>query len=163
MKYMGIARLLFALFLVIQSQILEVFSMMYNGTREYCYSGSDLYQNTIQNCVAQDTAYNGTWYCAKMIVCESYMARGRECIQTKGCAKANECGDNPNYFNEQKTGGMTIKSYCCKNSETFPDDDTLAVEVAQICNSASSRFAKNTISLASMTVVLGFALTFTFM
>lgn len=162
MRYMGIVRLLLSMSLFIQSQIIGVLAQTYNGTREYCYTGSDLYQNTIQNCVAQDTSFNGTWYCAKMVICEQYMASGRECIQTKGCAKDTECQFNPNYNSVSNNGGMIVSSYCCKNKETFPDDDTLAVEVGQICNSASSRHSKSIISLASMTIVSAFAIRFMF-
>ena len=146
MKYMGIMRLLLSLPLLLQMQILAI--------RQYCYSGSDLYQNTIQDCVEQDPSYNGTWWCAKMTICEAFKPSSRECIQTKGCAKATEC----NTTTQKSYGGMTIKSNCCLNTETFADDDTLAVEVAKICNGATSRYSNSITTFISIIMISAFAL-----
>ena len=156
---MGITKRLLlsiSLFILISNYIVsqqQVLGQTYNGTREYCYSGSDLYQHTIQNCIEQDTSYNGTWYCAKMKVCETYMAKGRECIQTKGCAKATDC-ENIVSGEPTVSAGMTYTQYCCKNKNSFPDDDTLAVEVSEICNNGKSKYSQNFILLTLFITII---------
>lgn len=39
--------------------------------------------------------------------------------------------------NGQKPAGMTMKATCCV-AHNFPDDDTAAIDYADICNSAPS-------------------------
>lgn len=65
-----------------------------NSTTVLCFGGSNLYQEIIQNCYEMDPDYTGEWYCATMKICEQYMDdETRSCIQTKGCAKRNQCYD----------------------------------------------------------------------
>jgi hypothetical protein len=107
-----------------------------------------MYQLVTQDCTSQDGNYNGTWYCAKVEVCESYMSSARECIVSRGCAKEEQCTyDNAgtlktmnNYkvvdSDGQKPAGMAIITTCCKASK-FPTDDTVAVDYADVSRVAS--------------------------
>lgn len=121
-----------------------------------------MYQLVTQDCERKDSSYNGTWYCAKMEVCESFMNKNRECIVTRGCATSEECTDTSSstgYYNGNKIqttsgvnpGGMTVTATCCKAYE-FSDDDTIAINYDDICNSANSIHNK-----LSSSVVVGIA------
>ena len=120
-----------------------------SNSRTLCYSGSSMYQSFIQDCNAQDTSYSGTWYCADVEVCESFISGTRSCISTKGCAKEEQCydtgssstgtlysGDSISNTGSELPAGMTISPSCCLNSDLFNDDDT-ALDYTNICNDAS--------------------------
>jgi len=65
---------------------------------------------------------------------------------TKGCATETECLNNSTntIYDEttiqvggNKIGGMSVTASCC-TAEYFDNDDEVAVNYAQICNSAST-------------------------
>ena len=131
--------------------------------KNLCYSGSSMYQLVTQDCTSQDRQYEGTWYCAKVEVCESYMSNARQCITSRGCAKEEQCtytsssGANKTMNNYpvkdsdgQKPAGMKITTTCCKAAK-FPTDDTVAIDYADICNAASSSRA---LYLSSVSVAM---------
>ena len=47
-------------------------SVLCGDGRYLCYTGSVLYQNTIEDCAHKDPSYEGTWYCAKVEVRRTY-------------------------------------------------------------------------------------------
>lgn len=49
-------------------------------------------------------------------------------------------------------GGMKILATCCK-ANTFPDDDTVAIDYSKICNSGSRYFLPSAAVLAFTSVV----------
>lgn len=136
------------IFTLLALLVLEV-SLGATKSRTLCYSGSSMYQTFIQDCNAQDSSYTGTWYCADVEVCESFISGSRDCITTKGCAKEAQCydtgdsstgtlydGSSISNTGSQLPAGMTISPTCCLNSERFNDDDT-ALDYTNICNDAS--------------------------
>jgi hypothetical protein len=119
------------------------------SSRTLCYAGSSMYQSFIQDCDAADSTYTGTWYCAEIEVCESFMSGSRECITTKGCAKEAQCydtgdsstgtlysGTSLSNAGSQLPAGMTLSPSCCLNQDQFSDDDT-ALDYSTICNDAA--------------------------
>ena len=136
------------IFGLIAGVILKV-SLGATNSRTLCYSGSSMYQTFIQDCNAQDSTYTGTWYCAEVEVCESFIRGSRTCMTTKGCAKEAQCyntgdsstgtlydGSSISNTGSQLPAGMTISPSCCLNTELFNDDDT-ALDYTDICNDAS--------------------------
>lgn len=123
--------------------------------RTLCYSGSDMYQKLTVDCTAQDSEYTGTWYCATISVCEQYISSSRNCMTTRGCAKADQCDDGGNIYSgtalSNYPAGMTIKPKCCLNSELFASDDG-ALDYNIICNSSSKQL--QVIGVSSMIVIL---------
>ncbi len=79
------------------------------------FLGSSLYQLVTQDCNVKDPSYNGTWYCAKMEVCESYMNKGRQCVVSRGCATSEECaysGSSTGYYTGQTVQVKTKIDEC---------------------------------------------------
>ena len=134
-------------YIVLLASILLV-SEAASNSRTLCYSGSTLYQRFIQDCNAQNSNYTGTWYCAEVEVCESFISGRRTCISTKGCATEEQCydtgssstgtlynGNSISNAGSQLPAGMTISPKCCLNSNLFNDDDS-ALDFDSICNNA---------------------------
>ncbi len=127
--------------------VLLLSKFIYIAARSYCFSGSSLYQLENVDCTEKDSSYNDIWYCSTVRVCESYISSARECIETRGCAKKEECinpttdteyADEKVYFNGDKEyGGMEISVSCCVAGDDFPDDDAVAINMADICNSSN--------------------------
>ena len=135
------------------------------NTRTLCYSGSDMYQKLTVDCNAQDPAYLGKWYCAKVTVCEQYISKNRNCMTTRGCAKADQCAVSANTVysgtplessTSQLPGGMTITPSCCLNSAMFATDDG-ALDYDIICNSSSRGVTFNMAAVAALTALVSAA------
>lgn len=135
------------------------------NTRTLCYSGSDMYQKLTVDCNAQDPTYKGQWYCAKIMVCEQYISKSRNCMTTRGCAKAEQCAATPTtiYGGEalqsstsQLPAGMTITPSCCSNSEYFANDDG-ALDYDIICNSSGRGVTFSVAAVATLTAVVSLA------
>lgn len=124
--------------------LLAHYVFAFNQSKALCFAGSSLYQLIVDNCNDKDPSYTGEWYCAKMTVCESFKSSARKCIETRGCATAEECSPpsgmyddtliQPNGFNP---AGMETRATCC-SAYDFPDDDTVAINYEEICNSGST-------------------------
>lgn len=175
------------------SIMLHFVSLLYLFFISFLNIGSSMYQLVTQDCATKDKSYNGTWYCAKMEICESFMNKNRECITTRGCATSEECVDSSSatgYYNGNKVqvslflfqlccqysngfgsffsslsslsllqvssgvnpAGMTVTATCCKAYE-FSDDDTIAINYDDICNSASSIKMSSTFVVGIATIV----------
>lgn len=141
--------------------------MMNVSGRTLCYSGSDLYQKLTVDCNAQDPTYTGQWYCATIEVCEQYISENRQCMTTKGCAKADQCtvptstnvyeGNSVKNSADKLFAGMTIKPTCCLNSNYNSDkngfaDDDGALDYGIICNSAGKSMAFSASMILAITV-----------
>mmetsp|Transcript_19543 Transcript_19543/g.39460 ORF Transcript_19543/g.39460 Transcript_19543/m.39460 type:complete len:163 (-) Transcript_19543:32-520(-) len=135
------------IFPIILTTLLMKLTCAVNQTRPICYSGSALYQKIAQNCNDKDPAYSGEWYCATVEICESFISKERQCVETRGCATKEECSSSSStsgYYNGNKVqvtsginpAGMTITATCCQ-ANNFPDDDSVAVDYTDICNDAS--------------------------
>jgi hypothetical protein len=81
------------------------------------------------------------------------MNDGRDCVQTRGCAYADECIDSTTneiydgttyLVNSQNPAGMKIKPKCCL-ADSFADDDVLAIDYANVCNSAGLSFSYSSV------------------
>lgn len=84
----------------------------------------------------------------------------------RGCATKSECTNPANgkiyngarvIVNGSEPAGMKISVQCCK-AHKFADDDALAVDMSQICNSAG-RIATSFISMIAVicvTIMLAF-------
>ena len=134
--------------------------------RTLCMTGSDLYQKLTVDCSAQDPTYQGQWYCATIHVCESYISPNRQCMQTKGCAKEEQClidgtsnavftGDSLHRTIDGVTSfpaGMEIKPECCKNPVDFADDDG-ALDYEKICNGAGKSVTFSAALIIGVTVL----------
>ena len=71
--------------------------------RVICYQGGSGYQERVVTCRDIDPSYSGTWQCSQIKACErniqiSNMNQlnpasngGRQCVNTYGCAKSEEC------------------------------------------------------------------------
>jgi hypothetical protein len=140
MNYVGI----FLIGLIIHLLTLPVAAQSNSTAKALCYTGSSLYQLVTQDCNAKDSSYTGQWYCAKLEVYEAFQSSSREPIITRGCATESECFSSTNQMysgteilsNGLMPGGMQIVATCCK-ANSFPDDDTIAIDYSQICNSGS--------------------------
>jgi hypothetical protein len=140
MNYLGI----FFIGLIIQFLVLPLVAQGNSTTKALCYAGSSLYQLVTQDCNAKDSSYTGQWYCAKLEVYEAFQSSSREPIVTRGCATESECFSSTNQMytgteilnNGMMPGGMQIVATCCK-ANSFPDDDTVAIDYSQICNGGS--------------------------
>jgi len=129
--------------------IVQVISLFYclgqqNQTKALCYSGSNLYQQLTQNCNSQNPSYTGEWYCAKIELCEAFISESRQCVVTRGCATQSQCRYSPSSSGiYDSTGlqvaGMSITVTCCL-ANNFANDDTIAIDYTQICNSAPTGF-----------------------
>eukprot|EP01038_Epipyxis_sp_PR26KG_P009634 gene9634-12972_t len=132
-----------------------------NSTKNLCFSGSTLYQSITMDCSTEDPSYHGDWYCSVIEVCESFISKYRTCIITKGCAKAEQCVDNSTssgiydggvvQVNGNNAAGMTIKVSCCQ-AQSFPNDDTAAIDYSKVCNS-SNRIILNSLYVLIATVL----------
>jgi hypothetical protein len=146
----------FCLFILVL--ICTISSLSAVATRTLCYTGSDLYQKLTVDCNAQEPDYKGEWYCASISVCEQYISTKRNCITTRGCAKAAQCVNGATKYNGdtlqvngQNPGGMTIQPKCCQNSELFNNDDG-ALNYNLICN-ASARGLQSLGTLAIAVII----------
>jgi hypothetical protein len=149
---------------------------MTHASRYYCYKGSSLYQVEYVDC---GDLSSGDWYCSKITVCENDIDSERECIETRygnilcslntntyfsrGCATQTEC-TNPrtgSIFNGERVflnssyqpAGMKIAVECCKANK-FADDDALAIDMSEICNSSSRVVAGVASTVAGFIVAL---------
>lgn len=132
-----------------------------NADRSYCFSGSDLYQLESFDCTAKDSSYTGDWYCSTMTICESYIDSDRDCVTTRGCAQESQCVDpsTSEVYSDHKIstssnqtyGGIEVTVSCCKAGD-FPSDDALAIDMGDICNSASSLYTN--VGIVSICVAL---------
>lgn len=133
--------------------------------RYYCFQGSSLYQ--LQNVDCGDlNADTDEWYCSTMTVCETDINNGRDCILTRGCATRAECinPETGNIYNNDhvmvnssRPAGMKIYADCCR-AKKFADDDALAIDMGDICNSAG-RTSVGFMSVVLMSVMaLGLAI-----
>eukprot|EP01031_Cornospumella_fuschlensis_P034915 gene34915-42281_t len=95
-----------------------------------------------------------------MEICESFISSARECIETRGCATQEECTTSSGTIYNGETvesvpstlpAGMTMKATCCM-ANNFPDDDTIALDYKDVCNSAS-KSSVGMLSTAALIVV----------
>ncbi len=134
----------------------------------YCFTGSSAYQLLPKNC-NKASNYTGTWYCSTMEICEPFARSDRDCMTVRGCATAEQCTDQSgtslvdttksimNSNNGATLGGASIRVSCCQNDDLLSDDDAIAADLSDICNSASSSFIyflSTTILLISTNIVL---------
>eukprot|EP00981_Chlorochromonas_danica_P008073 scaffold1962_cov180-Ochromonas_danica.AAC.8 len=77
-------------------------------------------------------------------ICESFISERRQCVTTRGCATESECTSNGVVYDGQHIqvggqypAGMQITATCC-DAHDFPDDDAVAIDYNDICNSAPS-------------------------
>lgn len=85
----------------------------------------------------------------------------------RGCAKAEECyvsGSSPPVYsgnaltaNGQNPGGITILPTCCL-ANSFPDDDTLAIDYKMICNAAGASARAVSVRMMMMTMTLAISI-----
>lgn len=148
--------------------ILSIYFELINCDSVYCFTGSSAYQLLPKNC-NHASNYTGTWYCSTMEICEPFARGDRECMTVRGCATAEQCIDQSgtslvgttklitNSNNGATLGGARIKVSCCQNENLLSDDDAIAADLSDICNSASSllmSFSSTTILIISTNIVL---------
>lgn len=120
--------------------LLLVVVMTVTEARHVCYQGSSLYQIQTQECEDMDGNYTDTWYCSKVTICEWGISSNRECAETRGCSKEKDCLDSSGDVLNGNTvvlGGTRISTQCCV-AHKFDDDDAIAIDLGDICNSGST-------------------------
>jgi hypothetical protein len=134
-------------------------------SRYYCFTGSSEYQLQVVDCADRNSTYTGDWYCATMEVCEQFQDTNRHCISTRGCATDSQCTDSSDQTlmtsptniyltGATKISGMTVKTSCCAANK-FEDDDLIAADLSDICNSApSSSGVGSTLALICIVLAL---------
>lgn len=159
-----VPRLAFLFLCVVMCFLVSVCDGAENQTKAVCYSGSTLYQRITQDCNEKDPSYTGVWYCAKIEVCESFISSYRSCMITRGCATEQECrysSSSTGYYDGQEIqvtagvnpAGMTMTATCCE-AHNFPDDDTVALDFSDICNSGRKTASVGLVGLFSSIMAL---------
>mmetsp|Transcript_17950 Transcript_17950/g.33743 ORF Transcript_17950/g.33743 Transcript_17950/m.33743 type:complete len:149 (+) Transcript_17950:52-498(+) len=132
--------------------IVLVMVLATSHARFVCYQGSSLYQIETQECNNMDANYTGTWYCSKVTICEWGISSQRQCAETRGCSKEEECKDGSgNIYSGESTvlGGTRISTECCE-AHKFDDDDAIAIDLGDICNSAPATKSSVTVLLSTL-------------